>query len=200
MVTPYTTSDSAVSTTAQSTFAEEAAPRPMLTGEQMPMQSRSVMLMRSYVSWASIIAGTVLALSLLILSASLAYACGVPAYFGGAYGWGAGIWSVVTAAVVFFCGGCVAAYFATAAQGRYRVLHGVMVWALAMPLLAFFFAGTLGAFISHTGVVLSGAPGGSIFPSTGAAWGSFISIGTGLVFAFFGGGAGSSIQERMCHS
>ena len=159
--------------------------------------TRNYLLMRSYLSWGSIIAGSALAISLLILSASLAYACGVQAYSGGAYAWGAGVWSVIASAVAFFCGGCLASYFASAADGRFRFLHGVMVWGLTLPVLAFTFLGAGGLWVSHAGLVTGASSTGPMYASTGAAWAAFLSLMIGLICASIGGARGSTIHEQM---
>ncbi len=153
--------------------------------------------MRSYLSWGAIIAGSVLTLSFLILFAAFAIACNVPGYAGGVYGWGAGVWSFITAAVAFFCGGCLASYFASATENRFRFLHGIMAWALTLPLLAFFM-GAAGLWYGHTWLFSAGLQVGSAYVITiGAAWGTFIALLTGLVFAWFGAATGSSMQDRM---
>jgi hypothetical protein len=156
---------------------------------------QNLVLIRSYVSWGAIIAGSLLGLSIIALSSSLGYACGVPAFYGGHYGWGAGIWAVVTAAIAFFCGGCVASYLSSANGYYHRMLHGVMMWGLTVPLMLFFFAGTFGSLVAHTGVVLTGGTPSALFPAVGAAWGVFISLAVGLIFAAIGGAAGIRSRE-----
>lgn len=159
--------------------------------------TRNYVVMRSYLSWGAIIAGSLFTLSVLILSASLAFACGVPGYAGGMYGWGAGIWSVITAGCAFFCGGCLASYFASTTDNRFRFLHGIMSWGLTLPLLAFFM-GVAGLWVGHTVLYTAGSQVGSAYVMTiGAAWGTFISLLTGLVFAAVGATTGSSMQDRM---
>jgi hypothetical protein len=167
-------------------------------------------LARSRIAWGAVIAGSLLAISILVLSGSLAYACGVPAYSGGPYGWGAGIWSVITAAIAFYAGGCLSAYLTGATDAAYsNMLHGVMAWVLAIPLVMVLFSGTHGMFAQGglmasdvTRMVISGNPQATVNPAitaqsaveqlpnlhlTGAAWGAWISLAVGLIFAAIGG-------------
>lgn len=163
----------------------------------------TLVLARSHVSWGSVIAGSLLAISILVLSASLAYACGVPAYSGqanAAYGWGAGIWAVVTAIIAFFCGGCLAAYMSSAADYRYHALHGVLTWAMALPLLMLILSW---GGMATSGYMSEGVRTMQFHPAfrqpnwsglTGAAWGAFISLACGLIFAFIGGSAAAGTR------
>ncbi|MGE5610742.1 MAG: hypothetical protein ACM359_15940 [Bacillota bacterium] len=167
-------------------------------------------LARSRISWGAVIAGSLLATSILVLSGSLAYACGVPAFAGGPYGWGAGIWSIITAAIAFYAGGCLSAYLAGGTNLAYsNMLHGVMAWVLAVPLIMVLFSGTHGMFSQGglmasdvTRMVISGNPQATVNPMitaqstvnpspnlhlTGAAWGAWISLAVGLIFAAIGG-------------
>ncbi len=173
--------------------------------ESAAMERQASVMIRSHVSWGSVIAGTLLALSLLVLSATFAYAVGVPAFRGtGAYGWGAGIWSVVTSIICFFLGGWLAAHLAAATDRQYRVLHGVMTWALAIPLILLIFgvgqtvltnqAGLIGSDVTR--MAITGSPlAGPVVPGmtrVGAAWGGFISLILGLISA----AVGASATER----
>lgn len=186
------------------------SPEEAQAGIYQPQLQPPQALVRSRIAWGAVIAGSVLTLSILALSASLAYACGVPAFANGPYGWGAGIWSVITAAIAFYAGGCVAAYLTGPNNmPASNMLHGVMAWALTIPLIMIFFAGAQGVFgqggLMATDVsrmVLSGNPLATEIPRvtaasaagevpglhlTGAAWGAWISLAVGLVFAAMGG-------------
>lgn len=149
-----------------------------------------IALVRSHVSWGSVIAGSLLCLALLTLSASLAYACGVPAYVGtGVYGWGAGAWSIVTAVIVFFCGGWLSAYLSAATDQRYSVLHGIMAWALTIPLVLFFLGGNfVGNLNTVGGTMANDVRFMTLFAHrVGPAWGAWVSLACGLIFAAIGG-------------
>src|SRR5271170_2502393 len=147
-------------------------------------------LAHSHVCWGAVIAGALTAMALMILSSSFAYACGVPAYSGGDYGWGAGIWSVLTAIIAFFIGGMVVSYFASRSELRIGLLHGIMAWVLAVALVP-----AVSAFgVLHTYAMNAGMQPTLNQPTwgveKGAAWGAFLALAFGLVAAALGGCAG----------
>jgi len=155
------------------------------------------LLQRSYVGWGGVIAGMLLSIGLLVLSAAFAYACGVPAFAGGEYGWGAGIWSVVTALIAFSSGGCLAAYMAPSNFRIHNMIHGVAVWALAVSFIAMVYSVGMMAF-GHPAIVgpnvtmmtINGNPLGTQLTrhaQIGPAWGAFISLFIGLLAAALGG-------------
>ena len=171
---------------------------------QVARMPTSLVLARSNVSWGSVIAGSLLAVAIMILSASLAYACGVPAYSGqeqAAYGWGAGIWAVVTSIIAFYAGGCLAAYMSASTDYRFHMLHGVLTWALVIPLTLLILS--WGA-LSLRGMIPADVRTmefrtSFVQPtwahSTGAAWGAFISLACGLIFAAIGGATMSGTRR-----
>lgn len=147
----------------------------------------------SHVAWGAVFAGSFLAIALLILSSVLAYACGVPGFRGDTYGFGSGLWAVVTSAIAFFCGGCLTTYMTPKSELRTGVAHGVMAWAFTIPVLALVFSGVLlgmrgylGMDLGHmTGRPLVNQPNADL--QTGAAWGSFICLLVGLICSALGG-------------
>ena len=185
---PSANAPSGVETTGRGFIVPEearvvAAPRPQLV--------------HSNVYWGSIIGGSLLTLSLLTISSLLAYACGVPAFSGGAYGWGAGIWSVISSIIAFFCGGMVSAYLSGVNDRRLFALHGLMAWVLAIPLVLLIFAGSFGLIGGHPAGLIAtdvtrmsfaaGPDQPTLHTQTGAAWGSLISVVCGMVAALLGG-------------
>jgi len=154
------------------------------------------------IRWSGIIAGSLTTIALLVLSASLAYACGVPAYQGGVYGWGAGIWAAVTAIIAFFVGGMVACM-----GGTYRrdsaALYGFLTWALSVPLILLlsttaggFFRGFIAADVMRM-IVQPPANQPSWQLQTGAAWGAFIALALGLIFALIAGASAPTGKAKM---
>jgi hypothetical protein len=159
------------------------APEEVAAAERQP-----IAMVRSHASWGSIIAGSLVCVSLLTLSSSLAYACGVPAFSGSNdYGVGAGIWSIVTAIVAFGVGGWLAGYLASPVDGRYRLLHGLMTWGLTVPLILLLFGGA-GLMVNRPGIIGTDIHEMTIVaPRIGGAWGAFISLAVGLIAALVSG-------------
>lgn len=155
------------------------------------------------VPWGAIIGGSLTAISILMLSSAFAVACGVPAYSGGAYGWGAGFWSVISAIIAFFCGAAVAGVV----RPRERMggaLRGLLTWALTIPLILLISTSSLGILHGPVGVATPaiGVQGAAFTTASamGAAWGTFISMLLGLVAAVIGGGFGEVSCSRMSAS
>lgn len=153
--------------------------------------------LHSNITWGSVIAGSVCAMTLLVFSSALAYACGVPAYSGGTYGWGAGIWSVISAAIAFLAGGMLAAYLSGCTDRRLLAVHGLASWLLAIPLIALIFTGGFSPSMSHQASIITSNVSQMSFAAgpaqptwntqTGAAWGVFISLLVGMLAALMGG-------------
>lgn len=162
--------------------------RGFIPREEVEAAERQPLAMtRSHISWGGVIAGSLLTISLLVLSSALAYACGVPAFSDtGPYGLGAGVWSICTAVIAFGAGGWLAACLASTLDSRFGFLQGVVVWALSVPLLLILteritlFAGS-GIIYSNLREMMLVAPG------TGGAWGIVLSLIAGLVAAICGG-------------
>jgi hypothetical protein len=148
------------------------------------------------VPWGAIIAGSLTAISLLALSSSLAIAVDIPAYRGGVYGWGAGIWGVISAIVAFFLGGMIAGVI----PPRERVgghLRGLLVWVLAVPLIILLSTSTLGflrATLAGNVTQMAVQPGAepTLATQMGAAWGAFLGMLLGLFASVIGGGVGTA--------
>jgi hypothetical protein len=153
--------------------------------------------------WGSVVAGTVAAISLSVLSYALMFAVGISQNNPTGnpdFGWGAVIWSALTAAIAFFIGGLVASVLMP--LDRHGWVHGFTVWALSVPVtlvLTSFVAmgvaltyGPYGGSPAATGHVRIGFMPTIIQLSSGAAWMLFISLASGLLFAIFGGLAGGN--------
>lgn len=161
-------------------------PEEVAAAERQPLA-----MVRSRISWGSVIGGGLLTLGLLILSSALALACGVPAFSGeGPYGLGAGVWSVLSAIIAFGCGGWLSACLTSAIDARYRVLHGVLLWALVIPLIALLHEGGIvgGILLTRGGSLLADVHQMVITaPRVGPAWGAFLAMALGLVASICGG-------------
>jgi len=177
--------------------------------EQLPATAlQPALLQRSYVGWGGVFAGTFLAVSVFVLSSSFAYACGVPAFRGGEYGLGAGLWSVITAILAFYAGGCLAAYMAPSDYRLQNTIHGAAVWAVTISFIALIYSVGTGL-LSHSSNVLganvtmmtiNGNPLGNQLTrdaQAGPAWGAFLSLFIGLIAASFGGSSVTGRREYL---
>jgi len=167
------------------------------------------LLGRYHSFWGSVVAGMVAAISLSVLSYALMFAVGIGQNNPTGnpdFGWGAAIWSGLTAAVAFFIGGLIASLLMP--LDRHGWVHGFTVWALAVPvvlLITSFVAmgtaltyGPYGGPSASAGHVRIGFMPTIIQLSSGAAWMLFLSLACGLFFAIFGGLAGGNrdLAER----
>ena len=173
------------------------------------------------IRWGAIVAGLFAALSTLILLTVLGIAIGLSAYDPGDLnrGWsiGAGIWSAISMIVAFIVGGWIAGRWGAPYGFNSPLLHGAMVWAVAIP-LSLFVLGSIGSMFGSaaaTGAMtqsdrFDGAqPAGATIgdqatgrqatenmtdSAAGAAWGTLISLLLGLGAAAMGGylGAGGA--------
>ena len=151
----------------------------------------SIVSGRTRLAWGAVIAGSITAISLLVLSSSLAYACDIRGFAAQGYGWGSGVWAVLTAVIAFFCGGVLVSYLSPACEQRAGLVHGFLAWALAIPLLLLMSMLTAGrTFIFGDVLHMTLQPPinqPSFTAYHGAAWGTFIAMACGLLFAAIGG-------------
>src|SRR5215212_1140084 len=93
------------------------------------------------VRWGPIIAGLVAALSLLALLSVLGVAVGLSAYDPGddtsRFRVGAGVWGAISMLLAFFFGGWLTARTAALRGTHNGLLNGALVWAVAIPLMAY---------------------------------------------------------------
>lgn len=159
-------------------------PEEVATAERQP-----IAMVRSHVSWGAVIAGSLLTIGLLAHSATFAFACGVPAFDGtGPYGWGAGIWSVLTALIAFGSGAWLAGCLTSTVDARYRFLQGVVTWAVSIPLLVVLCEGAGLLLPGRAGVIVDNMREMILYgPRLGGAWGAVIAQFVGLIAAICGG-------------
>ena len=148
--------------------------------------------------WGSVIAGTVLVMSLFVLSYLLMLGCHVGTVGpDGAlsFGWGAAVWLVITSCIAYYFGGMLTNCISRPIGMGW--LKGATVWGLSIP-LALVISSVLGAGLGVLGLSLAhvenaagtAAPThlamGFIGPDFGAIWTAFLILICGLVFAMFG--------------
>jgi len=179
MVTTNSNFVSTESVAARGFVPEDLAPTTIVTG-------------RTNLAWGAVIAGALTSISLLILGAAFAYAVRIPVYIGGTYGVGAAIYGIAISIIAFFFGGMVVSYFSPRHEERVGLVHGMLAWVLAIPLMLSMIAlgaGVFGGYLAAPFVHATTADG-SMTVTAGVAWGAFLAMFLGLLSAMLGGIAG----------
>ena len=111
------------------------------------------------VRWPAIFAGLFAAVSTLALLTLLGAAIGLSSYDAGdsskAFAIGTGIWGAISVLIAFFIGGLLAARTSALPGRDVGMLNGAMVWAVAIPLLAWLAASMVGSAARAAGSALS---------------------------------------------
>jgi hypothetical protein len=165
-----------------------------------------------HVHWGSVFAGIFVALSVMALLSALGAAIGATAYDPGddarRWGVGTGIWALISALISFIVGGFVAARTSGHTDRKNGLFHGFMVWAVAIPMLAFL----VGSGLTR---LTTGALRADMSPNVarvdtrdltaqdakkaamGAAWGALASLLLGMGAASLGGHLGARGLPRV---
>ena len=110
-----------------------------------PVQAEDVIPVRSRISWAAVVAGSLLALASVALLNLLGAAIGLSIndnVSGRSLAIGAVVWTVLVTAASLFLGGFIASQMTTGENKIEGVLYGLLVWALVFGLLTFVAART----------------------------------------------------------
>jgi hypothetical protein len=154
--------------------------------------------------WRSVIAGSLFAISLFVLSWYLMLGCHVGVDDNGLMhlGWGAGIWMCVTSCIAFYIGGAMSGALSLARNRDWAL--GAAIWGLTIPLamLIISFASGNGQLLSHLNVshannIVIGSSSGSfnsVNYSFGYYWTVFIALGVGLIASILGSLSGSGMK------
>ena len=150
--------------------------------------------------WGSVIAGSLVTISVFVLSMALMLGCGVGVSNSShllSFGWGAAIWIIITSCVAYFFGGMVSGSIDT--RGCYSSTRAFALWGLSIPLVM-----VIGAFVAGGAGLLYGLNSahlteqvtnqtgaaylqqGNLFINYGGAWTAFLSILGGLCFSVIG--------------
>lgn len=164
--------------------------------------------------WGAVIAGSLLALSIFVLSWLLMLGCHVGITRQGflALGVGAAWWTMVTSCIAFFFGGWLAGCISRPVRGGW--LKGATVWALCVPLALIIFSilsasgGLLASSTApHVNIVESAntvrsVSGALVYGgiSFGAIWTGFWTLLVGLFFAIVGGSSGFGARDYFDYS
>ena len=104
------------------------------------------------VRWGPIFAGIFAALTSLVVLGVLGLAIGLSTYDPGdplsSFGWGAGVWGIVSTILAFLIGGWVAARTAPPMGRGMAVMNSTMVWVVAIPLMLYFLGTGLGSLLN----------------------------------------------------
>jgi hypothetical protein len=120
---------------------------------------------RARISWGAVLGGVAMALAVQILLMLLGVAIGAmtidPMVTGGtpeasSLGIGAGIWWIVSYAIALAVAGYVAARLSGVRIRKDGVLHGGLVWAVALLISAYLISSALGSAMSRTFEAVSG--------------------------------------------
>ena len=111
-----------------------------------PVQAEDVLPVRSRISWAAVVAGSLLALATVALLNLLGTAIGLSIndnVSGRSLAIGGVVWAVLVTAGALFLGGFIASQMTTGENKMEGVLYGLLVWALVFGLLMFIAARTV---------------------------------------------------------
>lgn len=196
---PNTASDIAPGVVRDRGFIEEAVVQPVPTVVQTPRKVLGRGRFPVYF-WGSVIAGTLLVLSIFVLSYVLMLACHVGSTAGGylSLGWGAAIWICVTSCIAFYFGGMLASSITPPVGDGW--LKGATIWGLSIPLaliISAIVAGGTGLLAGlnspHITAVTTPAVANTVQTTLpvayGFVWTAFTTLIVGLIFAILGGGS-----------
>jgi hypothetical protein len=107
------------------------------------------------IRWGAIMAGLFAALSTLVVLSVLGAAVGLSAYDPGDsarnFSIGVGIWSAISMIIAFLLGGYVAGRWGAPYRDTSALVHGAMVWAVAIP-LSLFVLGSIGTLLGSSAI------------------------------------------------
>ena len=148
---------------------------------------------RAIISWSSIVAGAVIALAVLVLLSVTALAAGLEvAPLGQAAGprFGTLIASIITGlfiVIAFGAGGITAVWAAGLVEPGPAILHGFLVWALALIAMLTLIALGLGGLGATSTFLGAGFKPGTVDEFTRAGWATVLALALGAGSAVLGG-------------
>ena len=148
---------------------------------------------RAIISWSSILAGALIALAVLLLLSVTALAAGLevaPVGEGGEPRFGPAISSVVTGlfiVIAFGAGGLTAVWAAGLVEPGPAILHGFLVWALALLLMLALVAMGVGGLGATTTFLGAGFEPATVDEFERAGWATALALALGAGSAVLGG-------------
>jgi len=136
-----------------------------------PVQAEDVIPVRSRISWAAIVAGSLLALAVWTLLVLLGSAIGLSIHDnvnGRSIAVGAVVWAILVTAGSLFLGGFVASQMTTGENKLEGALYGVLVWAVMSGVLMYLAAHNYGA--GFSGIMAMANSNTNTAPASGITW------------------------------
>lgn len=136
-----------------------------------PVQAEDVIPVRSRISWAAIVAGSLLALAVWTLLVLLGSAIGLSIHDnvnGRSLAIGAVVWAILVTAGSLFLGGFVASQMTTGENKLEGVLYGILVWAVMSGVLMYL--ATQGFKAGFSGMVAMANTGNTTAAANGMTW------------------------------
>jgi hypothetical protein len=136
-----------------------------------PVQAEDVIPVRSRISWAAILAGSLLALAVWTLLVLLGSAIGLSIHdnvTGRSLAIGAVVWAILITAGSLFLGGFVASQMTTGENKLEGALYGILVWAVMSGVLMYLAAQGFKA--GFSGMVAMANTGNNAAAANGLTW------------------------------
>jgi len=136
-----------------------------------PVQAEDVIPVRSRISWAAVLGGSILALAIWTLLVLLGSAIGLSIHDnvgGRSLAVGAVIWAILVTAGSLFLGGFVASQLTTGENKLEGILYGVLVWAVMSGVLIYLAA--QGFRVGFSGMVAMTNTGNNPAAANGMSW------------------------------
>lgn len=153
----------------------------------------AVTVPRAVISWSSILAGALTALAVLVLLSVTALAAGLevaPLGEGGDPRFGPAVASILTGlfiVIAFGAGGLTAVWAAGLVEAGPAILHGFLVWALALVLMLALVAMGLGGLGGTATFLGAGFEAASVEEFQSAGWATVLALALGAGSAVLGG-------------
>lgn len=136
-------------------MAEERRPERRIDSETYVINPKDYVSAVRRTSWGAVIAGVFAAMAMQLLFTALGSAIGLSAAYaalnhdgdGEAFGWGVGLWWLLTGVVSLFIGGWVAGRLSGVIRARDGMLHGFVMWGVTAMIGLYLTMTAMGLFV-----------------------------------------------------
>lgn len=136
-------------------MAEERRPERRIETETYVINPKDYVSAVRRTSWGAVIAGVFAAMAMQLLFTALGSAIGLSAAYaalnhdgeGEAFGWGVGLWWLLTGVVSLFIGGWVAGRLSGVIRARDGMLHGFVMWGVTAMIGLYLTTTAMGLFV-----------------------------------------------------